>query len=469
MAVKLYNTLTKQLEVFKPIEPGRVKMYHCGPTVYDYVHIGNMRSFLLADILRRTFEFLGFEVRQIMNITDVGIGGNNDEGEDKIIKGLKREGKAINMESMKELANFYTERFKEDIAKLNIKIPDVLPKASEHISEQIKLIEILENRGLTYQTSDTIYFNTAKDPHYGKLGGLSDSVESRLGPNSEKRNARDFALWKLNSNLGFPSPWGQGFPGWHLECSAMSIKYLGHTFDIHTGGRDLAPIHHNNEIAQSENACDCEFVHYWLHNEFVNIADSKMAKSEGNQITLKSLIERNYSPLAYRYFLLMAHYRTPVSFSWEALEAAQRAYRNLKEYIATLKITEAEPPQHEARLSSKEEFEKALENDLNTPEALSVVWKLVKDELVSPALKRATFLEFDRVLGLDLENNEYEVRDIPKEVGELLKERESARASGDYSRSDQLRRQIKKFGFIVEDSASGQKLSKSSYVSISPW
>lgn len=396
MAIKLHNTLSNSLEEFKPIKQGHVGMYHCGPTVYDYVHIGNLRSFLLADLLRRSLEFLGFEVYQVMNITDVGIGGNNDQGEDKILQGLKREGKTISMESMRNLGDFYTERFKEDIAKLNIKMPHKLPKASEHIDRQIELIKILETKGFTYKTSDGIYFDTSKDLDYGKLGGLSENRESRIDTNIEKRNLRDFALWKFNSNLGFNSPWGQGFPGWHLECSAMSTQYLGDTFDIHTGGLDLASIHHNNEIAQSESASDCELAHYWIHNEFVNVKAGKMAKSEGNQITLNALVEHGSTPLAYRYFLLMAHYRTPVTFSWEALEAAQNAYNRLIKFVASLskvgKINE----------SYKDKFKERLENDLNTPQALAVLWGLVKDEEISPEDKLATLFDFDKVLGLGL-------------------------------------------------------------------
>ncbi|OHA92085.1 MAG: cysteine--tRNA ligase [Candidatus Zambryskibacteria bacterium RIFCSPLOWO2_02_FULL_51_21] len=395
MAIKLHNTLTDRTEEFRPIDPGKVRMYHCGPTVYDYVHIGNLRSFLLADILRRVFEYEGFEVKQVMNITDVGIGGNNDEGEDKIIRGLKREGKEISMQSMKELGEFYTEKFKEDIAELNIKTPDVLPKASEHIVEQIELIKVLEEKRFTYKTSDGIYFDTSKDPEYGRLGKLGKDTESRV-ENSEKRNSRDFALWKFNENFGFPSPWGQGFPGWHIECSAMSVKYLGETFDIHTGGIDLAPIHHNNEIAQSENACSCELAHYWLHNEFVNVPEGKMAKSEGNQITIRDLVQAGFSPLAYRYFLLLAHYRTPVTFSWDALTAAQNAFDKLKKVVERLdeggKVDEA----------YKAKFTEKLENDLNTAQALAVLWTLVKDKDVANNDKLVTLRDFDKVLGLGL-------------------------------------------------------------------
>jgi cysteinyl-tRNA synthetase len=277
------------------------------------------------------------------------------------------------MENMKELADFYTERFKEDISALNIKTPHHLPKASEHIVEDIEMIKTLESKGFTYETEDGLYFDTSKDAHYGQLGKLGQETESRV-ENSAKKNSRDFALWKKNSNLGYPSPWGQGFPGWHIECSAMSIKYLGATFDIHTGGLDLAPVHHNNEIAQSESACGCQFVRFWLHNEFVNVPEGKMAKSEGTGVTLKILTEKGFSPLAYRYFLLMAHYRTPVTFSWEALEAAQNAFVRMK------RLVDSWPDGGKVNEAYKAMFVEKIENDLNTPQALAVLWTLAKDK-----------------------------------------------------------------------------------------
>lgn len=370
-------------------------MYHCGPTVYDHVHIGNLRAFFTADLLRRSFEYLGFKVKQVMNITDVGIGGDNDEGEDKMIKGLKREGKSLTMESMRELADFYTERFKEDIASLNIKTPHHLPKATEHLAEQIALIKKLEEKGFVYRTSDGLYFDTSKDSRYGRLGGLSSTEYSRVEL-GEKRHPRDFALWKFNGNLGYESPWGQGFPGWHLECSAMSTKYLGETFDIHTGGIDLAPIHHNNEIAQSENACGCELAHYWVHNAFVNVGDGKMAKSEGNILTLTELSNRQFSPLAYRYFLLLSNYRTPTNFTWEALEAAQNAFNKLK------KLVDSWPDGGKVDEAYRAKFVEKIENDLNTPQALAVLWTMVKDKEVKPEDKKATAQNFCKILGLGL-------------------------------------------------------------------
>ncbi|MDP2651020.1 MAG: cysteine--tRNA ligase [bacterium] len=454
MAIKVHNTLTSKLEEFVPIKPNFVGMYNCGPTVYDYIHIGNLRAFMTADIVRRTFEYSGFEVRQVMNVTDVGIGGDNDEGEDKIIRGLKREGKPVSLESMHELTEFYTERFKEDTAKLNLLPPHVMPKASEHLEEQIKMIEVLEEKGFTYNISDGVYFDTSQYPDYGKLGGIAEenSTQSRIGEKAEKKNSRDFALWKFNSSLGFPSPWGTGFPGWHIECSAMAKKYLGETFDIHTGGIDLAPIHHNNEIAQSENACECKFVRYWLHNEFLNIGEEKMAKSAGNFITIRTVADEGFSPLSYRYFLLQSHYRTKASFTWESLHAAQNAYRKLKEFYVSL------PSLGNINNDYKTRFVGAIENDFNTPEALAVVWELVKDENVSAGDKRATLLDFDRVLGLDLEYNEFEVKEMPQEIKELLKKREVARTAGDYAISDELREEIKNLGYIVEDTESGPKI-----------
>jgi cysteinyl-tRNA synthetase len=455
--LKLSNTLTGRIEDFKPLEKGEVKMYHCGPTVYDYVHIGNLRAFTFADIVRRYFEHENFTIKQVMNITDVGqLSGDRDEGEDKMTAGLKREGKPITMSAMKELADFYTERFKEDISSLNILTPHFLPKASENIEEDVELIKKLEEKGFTYITSDGIYFDVNKDEHYGQLGGLPSQgkTEARIEENSEKRDIRDFALWKLNENLGFPSPWGQGFPGWHIECSAMARKYLGDTFDIHTGGIDLAPIHHNNEIAQSENACDCRFANYWLHNEFVNISGAKMAKSEGNFITIRTVIEKGYSSLSYRYFLLLSHYKTPTNFTWEALDAAESAYKKVKEFFDTL------PDGGELDSRYEKEFMKALDNDLNTPEAIGCMWNMIKDESLDSADKKATLIDFDKVLGLNFQNNEFSVKNLPLNVKSLLVRREQARSEKKWKKSDEIREQIAELGYMVRDTEEGQKVSR---------
>jgi len=399
MALKIYNSLTKKLEDFEPLKEGEVHMYSCGPTVYDRVHIGNLRAFLTSDLVRRTCEYLGFTVEQVMNVTDMGIGGDNDEGEDKMIKGLKREDMEITLDSIKTLADKYTEQFKEDILALNVRLPHILPRASEHLAEQIAMIEELDKKGFTYKVEDAVYFDTSKDENYGKLGGLTPLDESQTRVETGgKKSPRDFALWKFNSNLGYPSPWGQGFPGWHIECSAMSQKYLGKSFDIHTGGIDLLPVHHNNEIAQSEAVCGCDLAHYWIHNEFVNFSGVKMAKSDGNILTLSDLEEKGFSPLAYRYLLLQSHYRTPTTFSWESLEGSNKALGKLQKLISEL------PEGGSVDQAYRAKFVEKLENDFNTAQALAVLWTLAKDKSVSDEDKRATILDFDRVLGLSLKN-----------------------------------------------------------------
>ncbi len=445
--IELTNSLTKKKELFTPIKVGHVGLYSCGPTVYDYAHIGNLRSFVLSDIVRRVFEYNSFAVRQVVNITDVGIGGDNDEGEDKIIRGLKREGKPITLEAMSGLTDFYTKKFQADIAALNILPPHELPRASQHISEDIKLIEKLEKKGFTYKTSDGLYFDTSKDSHYGKLGGTGGD-ESRIGLKSEKKNQKDFALWKFNHSIGYESPWGKGFPGWHIECSAMSERYLGPHFDIHTGGMDLAPIHHNNEIAQSECAHGGPFVNYWLHNAFVNVGESKMAKSEGTGITLASITERGINPLAYRYWLLGGHYRTPMNFSWEALEAAGQAYKRLQGYTQEW---HGETTENTGRYEKA--FLNAVNDDLNTPQALAIVWEMVGDQKLSAGTKKATILKFDTVLGLQLGQKHHIT--IPEEVKKLTTEREQARAEKRWNDADDIRKKIQKLGFEVKDIASG--------------
>jgi cysteinyl-tRNA synthetase len=453
--LKLTNSLSKKKEEFKPISSGKVGIYNCGPTVYDYIHIGNLRAFVTADLIRRVFEYNNYDVTQVMNITDVGIGGDNDEGEDKIIKGLKREGKPITLEAMKELTEFYTEKFLEDLAKLNILKPGVLPKASEHIAEDIELITELEKKDFVYKTSDGMYFDTSKDRGYGKLGGLSkeqSETSARIAHNSEKKNYRDFAVWKFNSKIGYESPWGQGFPGWHIECSAMSRKYLGPHFDIHTGGIDLAAIHHNNEIAQSESACDCTFVNYWLHNAFVNVEAGKMAKSEGTGIQLQTIIDKNIDPLAYRYFLLSAHYRTPITFSWEGLEGAKNAYTKLIARLSEI------PEIGSVSDFYKQKFTEAIDDDLNTPQALALVFELLADTAVSDPDKKATILDFDTVLGLNLAAEI--ILDIPNNVQKLIEKREQARKNKQWKESDELRFEIEKHGFSIKDTENGPKISR---------
>ncbi len=446
--IRLFNSLTKTVEVFTPISKTTVTMYNCGPTVYNFVHIGNLRSYVFADTLRRVLENAHYAVTQVINITDIGhLTSDGDSGEDKMMKGLVREGLPINMDGMKKLADIYTDAFLNDINLLNIPRPEVLPRASEHIADQIKIISILEKKGFIYTTSDGVYFDTKKFPEYGILGGTQKKEESlaRIEGNSEKRDPRDFALWKFNENLGWESPWGKGFPGWHIECSAMSMKYLGETFDIHTGGVDHISVHHNNEIAQSECATGKPLAHYWLHNEFVTIEGGKMAKSEGNFITLRSLIERGIHPLAYRYLLLSAHYRSPLHFTWDALNSAHTALEKLVHgYI----LSSAE----ETSLSTdyKAFLTEALEDDLNTPRALALLHKL-QDEPLSKEIRRPLIALFDATLGLSIEALAEQVQKIPPEVLEKHAERMGARKEKDWTKSDTIRQELHDEGYILYD------------------
>lgn len=452
--IYLTNTLTKKKELFTPITMGSVGMYHCGPTVYYYVHIGNLRAFILADIVRRVFEYNGYKINQVMNITDVGhLVSDGDEGEDKMTKGLKREGLEVTLENMLKLASMYQDAFVQDIVDLNIKEPKIV-RASEHILEDIEMIKKLEEKGYTYKISDGIYFDTSKMTDYGKLGGIdmSNDGESRIGEVSEKKSARDFCLWKFDATMGWDTPWGKGFPGWHIECSGMSMKYLGNHFDIHTGGHDLASIHHNNEIAQSECATGEPFVNYWLHNEFVNVEGAKMAKSGDNFITLRTLTEKGFDPIALRYLYLQSHYRSQVSFSWESLTASQTAYKKLKQAVQNL------PEGGTIHQAYKDRFTDVVNDDLNIAHGLALTWELLKDTTVLDADKKVTILSFDNVLGLGLDI--VETVEISGEVQMLLDERKNARDSKDFAKSDELRDAIKELGYIVKDGPEGQNVQK---------
>ncbi len=450
MNIYLTNTLTKQKELFTPLVPGAVGMYHCGPTVYGPIHIGNLRAFLLADIVRRVFEYNHYTVNQVMNITDIGhLVSDGDDGNDKMTKGLEREGLAINLENMLTLARKYETMFVNDLSALNILTPKVLPRASDHIDQDIAIITKLESAGHTYTTSDGVYFDTTSMPDYGKLGGISNQNESRIETNTEKKNPRDFALWKFDTDKGWPSPWGMGFPGWHIECSGMSMHYLGEQFDIHTGGHDLASIHHNNEIAQSECTTGHNYVNYWLHNEFVNIGSDKMAKSGDNSITIATLTEKSINPLALRYLYLQSHYRSQISFSWDALSGSQTALHKLQKIISSF------PDDGTISESYQTLFRDMISDDLNTAGGLAIVWELLKNGDVSDADKRATILDFDQVLGLKLSEatntTEQETKEIPEHIQKLIDERAQARAQKNWSRADELRDQIKEAGFEVRD------------------
>src|ERR1035437_577208 len=458
MALKFYNTLTREKEIFTPINPPYVGFYSCGPTVYNYAHIGNLRAYVFADILQKTLEYCGYKVKRVMNITDIGhLSSDADSGEDKMTKGLLREGKELTLKNMRELAEFYTEKFKEDLVKLNIKIPTGIYYASDYVKEDIELVQKLEEKGYTYKTSDGIYFDTSKMSDYGILWGgkrLHDENHARVAENSEKKNPEDFALWKFNSKIGFESPWGRGFPGWHIECSAMSMKFLGEQFDIHTAGIDLIPTHHTNEIAQSECATGKKpFVRFWIHSEFVDIGGAKMAKSEGNFFKLENITDKDINPITYRFWLLMANYRTKVNFNWEALKGAETALKRL--YGLYLALPSEIGQVHQEYQNKFKEF---IEDDLDTPRALALLWDVFKDPNMSDADKKATILDFDKVLGLGFKNLKEAM--IPEEVIKLAEEREQTRNDKDFKKSDELRKKINSLGYDIKDTAEGQKINK---------
>ncbi len=455
--IYLHNTLTGEKELFKPLKEGQVSMYNCGPTVYNYAHIGNLRSYVFADVLRRAFEYNGYRVDQVINVTDIGhLSSDSDDGEDKMTKALKREGKPLTLEAMREVANFYFEEFKKDLSALNIELPEHFPFASDHIQEDIDLVQTLTDKGFTYTISDGIYFDTSKFPDYGKLGNIKVGDESRIGVNSEKKNYRDFAVWKFNNELGYDAPFGKGFPGWHIECSAMSVKYLGPEFDIHTGGIDHIPVHHNNEIAQSVCAGN-PYARVWMHNAHLNMAtengSEKMAKSSNNFITLQTLKDKSIDPIALRYVFLTAHYSTPLQFSWEALEGANVALNRLRQKVNT--YTENNPSKEKIDAvinENKKNFLKYINDDLDTPFAIDFIWEIARG-ILPVSEKKALLLEFDKVLGLELDK--VETFEIPEEVQNLIKERDLARNAKDFTKSDELRAKIEEFGFEVKDTPEG--------------
>mgnify|MGYP001222334732 CR=1 FL=1 len=458
MQIKLYNTLSRKKEVFKPIKKNQVSIYTCGPTVYDYAHIGNLRTFLFEDILRRTFLYNKYKVKHIMNITDVGhLTSDSDTGADKLELSSKREKKTA-----WEVAEFYTKAFMQDLEKLNILPANKFPKATDHIKEMIDMIETLEKKNFTYETDDGIYFDTSKLKDYGKLDpkNIAGIKAGKRIDIKGKKNPTDFALWKFSPKnekrqMEWPSKFGRGFPGWHIECSAMSMKYLGKTLDIHCGGMDHIQVHHTNEIAQSEATTGKKFVNYWLHSVFLVVKESKMSKSKGNIITLDSLEKLNFSPLDYRYLLLTAHYRTPLTFTYEALESAKNAYTNLKEKLQDLKHNSSTKQNRTLVKEYQKFFLEALNDDLDTPKALALVWRLLKDSKLSNKEKYNLILNFDTVLGLELK--ETTSKKIDSQVKKLIKDREKARKSKDYKKADEIRKEILGLGIILEDTSEGVK------------
>lgn len=450
----LYNSLTKQKENFHPLHEHEVGLYTCGPTVYHYAHIGNLRTYIFEDILKRVLKYNNYHVNHVMNITDVGhLTDDGDSGEDKMEKGSRREGKTAS-----EIAEFYTKKFQENLQNLNILEPSIWCKATDHIPEQITMIQNLMKKGFTYTTSDGIYFDTTRVSDYGKLVDLQNQ-ELQAGARidmGEKRNEHDFALWKFTPaeekrQMEWKAFGQMGFPGWHIECSAMATKYLGQQFDIHCGGIDHKPVHHTNEIAQTESSTGVNpWVNTWMHGEFLTIDGGKMAKSDENFLTLDLIKEKGFEPLAYRYFLLSAHYRKQLSFSFEALEAAQNGLHNLRRKIAEIPDHVAKDQHH------SDAFLNAINDDLNMPEALAVVWTGIK----AGTLSIETIIHFDKVLGLNLHEPTKPEEPVPESILKLLGERAIAREAKNFQRSDELRDEMLAAGYTVEDTAEGQKVRK---------
>lgn len=460
--LKLYNTSTKKIEDFRPIHPPQVSMYTCGPTVYDYQHIGHMRRYVGDDILIRVLELNGFKVKQAMNITDVGhLVSDSDTGEDKMEKGARKFGMNV-----WDIAKKFEKQFFNSMDALNIQRPEILMHATDYIKEQIVFIQTLEQKGFTYKIDDGIYFDTSKFPNYTKLSGQNVS-ELKAGARIEmvmgKKYLTDFALWKFSPKgekraMEWESPFGIGFPGWHIECSTMAIKGLNSdTIDIHTGGIDHIAIHHTNEIAQSEAATGKEFVKYWVHHNFLHVDGAKMSKSIGNIWTVEDVIKKGFDPLALRYLFLQTHYRQEMNFTWDALEAAQIAYKRLIEEVAKLRNPKIGCAEYE------EKFLDAINDDLNMAKALSIVWELIKSDYPDSA-KAESLLKMDQVLGLDFDSAKQKTKSIkiviPAQVQELIEERNALRKQGSFTQADHIRNKIKKLGFNVKDTKKGVEIEK---------
>jgi len=479
MGLKLYNTMGREIQDFKPIQKGKAGFYGCGPTVYNYAHIGNLRAYVFLDLLDRTLSFLGYDVNHVMNITDIGhLSDDGDDGEDKMLKTARERS-----QSVLEIAQFYTDAFFNDIDRLNIKRPTITCKATDHVQDMIELIKKIENNGHTYMAGGNLYFDVSTFKDYGKLALLNlDDLKAgaRIDVDQNKRNPFDFVLWFTKSKfenqaLVWDSPWGRGYPGWHIECSAMSMKYLGEQFDIHTGGIDHIPIHHTNEIAQSEGATGKKWVNYWLHNEFLVIAkdknkgseesDGKMSKSSGNFLTLQTLIDKGYDPLDYRFFLLGAHYRSQVAFSWEAMEGAKNARKALNQRIS--RILNENDVDTQIVLSSQGDqilrsFTEAIEDDLASPRCLSELQVMLKNPELADNEKVSLIRTMDKVLGLRLIDSALALKQQKTEAGEvnadieaLIQQRTDAKKQKNYALADKIRSELQEKGIILEDTPQG--------------
>jgi cysteinyl-tRNA synthetase len=473
MILKLYNTLTRKKEIFKPIKKSMVGLYCCGPTVYQNAHIGNMRAYIFEDILKRTLIYNKYKVKHVMNVTDVGhLTSDEDSGQDKMDLAVKREKK-----TPKQIAASYSKAFFDDLKKLNILPTNIKPIGTENIKDMIKVIKRIEKNGYTYQGKNgNVYFDTSKFKDYGKLARLKldqqkAGARTEIDPN--KKHPRDFVLWfsttgsKFKGHLqNWDSPWGKGWPGWHIECSAMSMKYLGEQFDIHCGGLDHIPVHHPNEIAQSESATGKKWVNYWLHNEWLIIEGQKMSKSLGNFYTLDDLIKKGYDPVSIRYTFLKTHYRQSINLTFDSLKASQNALKRIQNFVSSIKEASKKDNTSLNKLCKKAEanFEKEINDDLNTPKALAVLFNFTKEvnklQLSKKDIKKTINLisKFDQVLGLDLTKIKKEK--IPQKVVDLAKKREKARKNKDFKLADSIRDQVNKQGYSIEDSESGFKVKK---------
>lgn len=482
MKIRFYNTLNRKVEVFKPLRKKEAGFYTCGLTVYDYAHIGNLRTYLFEDILRRVLEYNYYKVKHVQNFTDVGhLTSDADTGEDKMEKASQREKK-----SAWDLANYYIKTFKDDIKKLNILAPHFWPRATDHIEEQIALIKILENKGFTYQTKDGIYFDSTKLKNYGllaniKVGSLKPGARVKIG---QKKHPTDFALWKFSSprskrQMEWSSPWGIGFPGWHIECSAMSKKYLGRQFDIHAGGIDHIGVHHNNEIAQSSAAFGLNPARFWIHGDYLLVDDRKMSKSKGNFFTLRDIEKEGYNPLAFRYLILMTHYRQKMNFTWDALLAAQKGLAQIYGFLYNIFLEKRKYSQHRnSQLNrylrkKRSEFNKIINNDLATPQALALMFKVMHDvnEMIwgKEGLSKIDigeieklFLDFDQIFGLKFEKylKKGKKEKIPEKIKKLVTQRMGLKQKNDFAAADCLRIKIEKLGYKVEDTPQGPVIKK---------
>ncbi|MBI2404845.1 cysteine--tRNA ligase [Candidatus Gottesmanbacteria bacterium] len=467
--LQLYNTFTKKVEAFTPMSPPNVGMYTCGMTVYDYAHIGHGRKYTGDDILRRVLTRLGYTVTHVQNVTDVGhLVSDADEGEDKLEKGAAKAGKTV-----WEVANFFTKHFYDSMDKLNILRPSIICKATDHIPEQTALIKKLVEKGYAYDTPEAVYFDVTKFADYGTLFGQSLSekktaVREGVRTGQHKRHPADFTLWFkrvgrfVSHTMHWDSPWGDGFPGWHIECSAMAMRYLGETFDIHTGGIDHIPVHHPNEIAQSEAATGKPFVRFWVHHAFLKVDARKMSKSLGNFHTIEDVEKRGFDPLSLRYFYMTAHYRKPLNFTWEALEGTQNSLKELRLFVSRITSDVSRTILTQEKLKKiddvRKRFDEAITDDLNMPQALAVTWELVKSNIPSPD-KYDLLMDFDEVLGLDLRFMNYEVR-IPEEITNLAQKREMLRQQKKFDQADEIRKQIEEKGYLVEDASTGSIVKK---------